>query len=212
MVKAVFIDRDGVVNDYRLHYVKSWEEFAFLPGVFEALADLAKPGRDNLAIVIVSNQAAIGRRIISAETVDDIHRRMIAEIEQHGGRIDLVLYCPHRPDEGCACRKPASGMLRRAAEVLGVDLQQSYLVGDAISDIEAGQNVGCRGTLVLTGRGRGQYFSQEARRRNGFTVARNLQAAADMILADLGLGTATVIDRVSSRLLGVGKRFLRILP
>jgi histidinol-phosphate phosphatase family protein len=132
MRSAVFLDRDGVINANRSDYVKSWDEFAFLPGVFEALRRLREGSR---TVVVVSNQSAIGRGIAAPAVVDAIHRRMRAEVAEHGGRIDAVFYCPHRPDEGCECRKPRPGLLRRAARELGLDLARSYLVGDAVSDV-----------------------------------------------------------------------------
>jgi len=116
---AVFLDRDGVINHNRSDYVKSWKEFVFLPGALEAIARLAASA---YAIVVVTNQSAIGRGIIPVEAVDDIHRRMVRRVQSAGGRIDAVSLCPHRPDEGCLCRKPAPGMLWEAAGQLSIDL------------------------------------------------------------------------------------------
>ena len=151
--RAVFLDRDGVINENRADYVKSWAEFVFLPNVFQPLRDLAQNGLD---VVLVSNQSIIARRILSREQVDAINQCMLAEIERQGGRIDSIYYCPHRPDEGCACRKPRPGMLFRAARDRGLDLSHSYLIGDAVSDVQAGLAAGCRVAMVLTGRGHEQ--------------------------------------------------------
>jgi D-glycero-D-manno-heptose 1,7-bisphosphate phosphatase len=150
---AVFLDRDGVINENRPDHVKSWDEFVFLPGVFEPLRLLARVGRP---IVVVSNQAVINRGLVSRETVEGIHRQMCAEIAHHGGRVDAVYYCPHRPDESCECRKPRPGLLLRAASELRLDLARSYFIGDAFSDVEAALAAGCSPVLVLTGRGQGQ--------------------------------------------------------
>lgn len=179
-MRAIFLDRDGVICNNRSDHVKSWSEFEFLPGVKASLAALSRLG---LPIVVVTNQAAIGRNLVSAEVVEDIHKRMVAEIVAHGGRIDRVIYCPHKPEDECACRKPAPGMLLQAAAEMGIDLNQSYLVGDAATDIQAGQKVGCRNFLVLTGRGVEQLNKAINSGEGHFvTVARNLTEVVYYIL------------------------------
>jgi D-glycero-D-manno-heptose 1,7-bisphosphate phosphatase len=149
-VGAVFIDRDGVINENRSDYVKSWEEFRFLHNSLDALVRLSQ---SNLKVVVVTNQSAIGRRRVSRETVEDIHRRMVQQIEEAGGRVDRVLYCPHHPEDNCECRKPRPGLLAQAGRELDVDFTRSYVIGDALEDIEAGAAIGCRTLLVRTGRG-----------------------------------------------------------
>jgi D-glycero-D-manno-heptose 1,7-bisphosphate phosphatase len=173
------LDRDGVINQRRTDYVKSWDEVVFLPGVFEALRLAAE---SPLAIVVVTNQSAIGRGIVSRADVQEIHRRMADAIRQHGGRIDLALFCPHRPDEGCGCRKPEPGMLSEAAERLNLDLAHSYLVGDALSDLIAGQAVGCQTALVLTGRGREEAQKTSGLPPDGFTIAPDILSAVRWVL------------------------------
>ncbi|HEY75931.1 MAG TPA: D-glycero-beta-D-manno-heptose 1,7-bisphosphate 7-phosphatase [Thermoflexia bacterium] len=179
MRRAVFIDRDGVICRNREDYVKDWEEFHFLPGALDALARLA---RTDLRVVVVTNQSAINRGIVPVDVVESIHARMVEAIEARGGRIDGIFYCPHRPDEGCNCRKPRPGLLLQAAEALDLDLEGSYLIGDAESDLQAGRAVGCRRFMVLTGRGRRQLFRCWVHGERGFTVVVNLQAAVDRIL------------------------------
>lgn len=179
MQKAVFIDRDGVICRNRDDYVKNWREFTFLPGARRALADLAQ--RD-WPIIIVTNQSVINRHIIAREIVEEIHRRMLEAIEAAGGRVDRVLYCPHRPDEGCDCRKPQPGMLLKAAEEFQLNLSQSYLIGDAETDMQAARAVGCKRFLVLTGRGRRQVLNCWLHGERGFSLARNLEAASHTIL------------------------------
>ncbi len=149
MCRAVFLDRDGVINKNRSDHVKSWAEFEFLPGVFDALRELAAL---DVRVIVISNQGAIGRGMTTFEAVDDIHARMLLAVQTQAGRIDDVLYCPHKPDEGCVCRKPKAGMLKLAADKWQLDLSQSFLIGDADTDILAGHEVGCHATLVLTGR------------------------------------------------------------
>jgi len=128
------LDRDGVIIENRTDYVKSWEEVHFLPGAFEALRRLS---RSDYVLVLVTNQSAVGRGIVTLDKTMEINERVVAEIKTKGGRVDASYICPHHPDEGCDCRKPAPGMLLRAAEELKLDLARSYAVGDAVSDIQA---------------------------------------------------------------------------
>ncbi|MDH7487812.1 MAG: D-glycero-beta-D-manno-heptose 1,7-bisphosphate 7-phosphatase [Anaerolineae bacterium] len=172
---AVFLDRDGVINENRPDYVKTWGEFVFLPGVMESLRRLAQ---SDLLIVVITNQSAIGRGLVSLEEAKAINHCMVEEIEWAGGRVDGVFMCPHRPDEGCDCRKPRPGLLRQAAEKLDVDLKRSFLVGDALSDVEAARAAGCQPILVLTGRGREQLTQQT----QGCPVVPDLAAAVEHIL------------------------------
>ncbi len=150
MRAALFLDRDGVLNENRPGHVRRWEEYRFLPGVLGALARAA---RSDLAIVVVTNQSVIGRGFATRDVVDDIHRRMTAEIVASGGRVDAVYLCPHAPEDGCACRKPRPGMLLAAARDLGLDLAGSWMVGDAATDVEVARAAGVRPVLVLSGRG-----------------------------------------------------------
>jgi histidinol-phosphate phosphatase family protein len=144
-VRGIFLDRDGVINENRSDYIKNWEEFTFLPGALDALHALAET---DFCIVIVTNQSAIHRGHVSQEIVEEIHRRMVKQIQKHGGRVDAILYCPHRPDENCACRKPRPGLLLEAAMRYSIDLSRSYLIGDNLSDVAAGQAIGSECVLV----------------------------------------------------------------
>lgn len=188
-MRAIFLDRDGVICENRSDHVKSWGEFEFLPGAKDSLAALS---RLDLPIIVVTNQAIVDRGVVPASVVDDIHRRMVTEVEAHGGRIDRVVYCPHRPEDRCGCRKPEPGMLLQVAGELGIDLAQSYMVGDAATDLVAGQQVGCQTFLVLTGRGF-QQLLPAFRSVEQFTITRNLPAAATHILK-AELGGADVVD------------------
>jgi D-glycero-D-manno-heptose 1,7-bisphosphate phosphatase len=177
--RAIFLDRDGVICRNRFDHVKCWDEFVFLSRAREALARLTYL---DLAIVVVTNQAAINRKLVTVEIVDEIHDRMCREIALAGGRIDRVYYCPHRPDEGCACRKPEPGLMLRAASDLGIELQGSYLVGDAWSDVQAGLAVGCVPYFVMTGRA-GRQAPEAFRQGSGrFRVVADLSEAVTSIL------------------------------
>jgi len=181
--RAVFLDRDGVICRNRADHVKSWNEFVFLSRTREALARLAYL---DLAIVVITNQAAVNREMVTQEAVDDIHRRMVSEIVLAGGRIDGVYCCPHRPEERCGCRKPQPGLLARAAVDLGIELRGSYIVGDAWSDMQAGLAVGCVPFMVMTGRA-GQQAPEAFRLGAGrFRVVSDLSEAVTAILRSEG--------------------------
>jgi D-glycero-D-manno-heptose 1,7-bisphosphate phosphatase len=147
---AVFLDRDGVIVENRPDYIKSWAEVRFLEGSFAALRRLAA---SPMAVVIVSNQSAVGRELMSLETAWELQNRIVAAIEEQGGRIDASYLCPHHPEEGCDCRKPLPGMIHQAARELQLDLQQSWLVGDAVTDMQAAAAANIGAILVRTGRG-----------------------------------------------------------
>ena len=176
----MFLDRDGVIIENRADYVKSWEEVRFLPGASQALQRLRA---SHYALVLVTNQSVVGRDIISLAQALRINCRVIHEIETFRGRMDATYLCPHAPDEGCHCRKPAPGMLLQASEELGLDLTSSYLVGDALSDIQAARAAGVTGILVLTGRGANQSRLLEAEGLRDCPVVKDLEAAVAYILA-----------------------------
>ena len=179
MRTAAFLDRDGVINENRRYYVKSWHEFVFLPGALPSLRRLA---RMPFATIVISNQSAINRGLLSLSEVNDINERMVREVKEAGGRIDGIYICPHRPDEECDCRKPKPGLLCQAADELGIDLASSYLVGDALSDLEAARAAGCTPVLVLTGRGREELLKVGRSGLTGFLLAADLAESVDWIL------------------------------
>lgn len=150
---AVFLDRDGVIIQNRADYVKSLAEVEFLPGALAAVARLASLGG---LVVIVTNQSAIDRGVLSPGAAEAINQHVLAQVQAVGGRVDGIFVCPHRPEAGCACRKPRPGLLLQAAERLGIDLAASVMIGDAVSDLEAGRAAGTQAMLVRTGRGAGQ--------------------------------------------------------
>ncbi|NLE76635.1 MAG: HAD-IIIA family hydrolase [Chloroflexi bacterium] len=178
---AIFLDRDGVLIANRADYVRRWGEAAILPGVPGALARLAA---GPWPIVVVTNQSCIGRGLVAARTVQGIHRRLRAALAAQGGRIDAFYTCPHTPDAGCACRKPQPGLLLQAAQELDLDLAASYLVGDAVGDVQAALAVGAQPLLVLTGRGAAQAQLLTPHQRAVCPVVADLAAAVGWILAD----------------------------
>ena len=177
---ALLLDRDGVLIENREEYVLSWADVEIYPGALEALA---RAGRSPYKIVIVTNQSAIGRGLISLQKAEEINQQLLKKIEAVGGRVDGVFMCPHAPEEGCTCRKPQPGLLFQAAQALSLDLSRSILIGDALSDIRAAQAAGIPQTiLVRTGRGKSQALKAEAEHLKPFLVYDTLAVAlADLI-------------------------------
>jgi D-glycero-D-manno-heptose 1,7-bisphosphate phosphatase len=192
---AIFLDRDGVINENRADHVKCWEEFEWLPGVLSSVRRLSQTG---MPIFVVTNQAIINRKLATEATLSDIHGRMLKTIEQAGGRIDKVFYCPHDNHENCDCRKPKPGMLKQAAQEFGIDLTRSFLVGDSWTDIEAGLAVGASGILVMTGRGRNQGNFARLLTQNAVRIgaACDLADATTMILSALNGEPMTTTPRL----------------
>lgn len=185
---VVFLDRDGVINRDSDQYIKRWSEFAFLPGSLDALARLTAAG---LLLVVVTNQSAVGRGLISLAGLEEIHRRMNSTVEAAGGRLLDILFCPHRPDAGCDCRKPATGMIAEACRRHHLDPAWAVMVGDRAKDIRCGRDAGCRATVLVGLEGRSAVLTELA--RWGIApdqVAPDLAAACDWIIACL-----TVPDR-----------------
>ena len=177
MDPAIFLDRDGVIIKNRNSYVRDWAHVCFYKRSLDAILKLSST---SYKIVLVTNQSAVGRGLISISTADEINRRIVDQIKKSGGRIDGVFMCPHQPDDMCFCRKPQPGLLFEAAKALSIDLKRSILIGDAISDIQAGQNAGIERTiLVLTGRGRMQLTQPAVRNLQPFDVFQSLSHAVN---------------------------------
>jgi histidinol-phosphate phosphatase family protein len=149
--QALFLDRDGVINEDREDYIKSWEEFRFIKGVRTALKKIHQAG---VSVVVITNQSVIGRGLVTEEGLSFIHDRMGQAIQKSGGRITKIYYCPHHPEDHCRCRKPRIGLLKKAVRDLKLDLKKCVFVGDNLKDIQAGNRAGCRTLLVQTGQGK----------------------------------------------------------
>ena len=147
MARAVFLDRDGVINRRAPegHYINSLAEFKILPGVTEAISRLNGSG---FLVLVATNQRCIARGIVPAEVVAQIHATLRQQVEHGGGRIDGVYVCPHDYGDVCNCRKPKPGMLLQAAKDFGLDLSQCWMVGDCATDIKAGHSAGCRTVAI----------------------------------------------------------------
>jgi D-glycero-D-manno-heptose 1,7-bisphosphate phosphatase len=144
---AVILDRDGVLNKRppKAQYVRAWEEFEWLPGAREALR-LFNQAR--YQVIVVSNQAGVGRGAMTESDLRQIHERMAVEAEDAGGRIDALYYCPHDWNYGCECRKPKPGLLFQAQRELSLDLTRTLFIGDDERDAQAAAAAGCPSALV----------------------------------------------------------------
>jgi len=176
MKRAVFIDRDGTINEER-EYLYRTDDFAFIPGAVQAIRLLNDAG---FLVIVVTNQSGVARGYYTEEDVHLLHRHIATQLEQSGARVDAWFYCPHHPSGRgsyalpCRCRKPLPGMLLEAAGRYDIDLESSVMIGDKLVDVEAGRAAGCRPILVRTG-----YGSGEERRCGGdVAVFDDLLAAA----------------------------------
>jgi len=159
-MKAIFLDRDGVINQYPgdTEYVKSWKEFHFLPKVKPALKKLNEHG---FRLFIISNQAGIARGIYPQKELDLITENMLRQLKKVGVDISGVFYCTHRKEDNCSCRKPRTGLIELAISKLQkegahIRIKDSYFIGDTLSDIETGKSAGLRTILVFSGKEQAQ--------------------------------------------------------
>jgi len=182
MKRAVFLDRDGTINR-EVGYLNHPDQIALLPGAARAIKQLNGAG---FLVVVVTNQSGVARGIIAEEQIPLIRDRLMALLKKEGASIDGYYYCPHysggtveKYSVACDCRKPAPGMLKNAARDLGIDLGQSYVVGDKACDVALGRNAGSVAVMVKTG------YGQEEFEKCDFPpdyVADNLKDAAEWIL------------------------------
>lgn len=181
MYPSIFLDRDGVLIENRSDYVRDWSQVKIIP---EAIRALSLAPIKKYKVVIVTNQSAVGRGLLLLETAQDINQRLIRLIRDHGGQIDGVYMCPHQPEAGCFCRKPQPGLLLQAAKDLSLDLKRSWMIGDAWSDVQAGEAAGTQGTILLrTGRGIEQLLQAPPEKMPGNLIFDNLPLAIDAIIS-----------------------------
>ena len=150
MASFVILDRDGVINQDSVDYIKSADEWVALPGSLEAIALLTS---NNIEVYIATNQSGVARGKLTLEALDCIHKKLLREVEKTGGRILDIKYCPHHPEEKCWCRKPNPGLLEDIAATHELSLRDGCYVGDSLKDLKAAESAGCPGILVLTGNG-----------------------------------------------------------
>ena len=181
---GIFLDRDGTINE-EVEFLSTPDQLRLIPGSAEAIRDANAAGFN---VFIITNQSGIARGLLSEQQLSDIHSHLLEILRTHQATIDAVFYCPHHPEMGaapyrreCDCRKPRTGMLVRAAAEFNVDLTQSFVIGDRMFDIQAGNNAGCTSILVLSGYGKEEL---DLCRKNNVPighVANNLYAAMQFI-------------------------------
>lgn len=171
---AVFLDRDGVINRRIPNgYVTRLSEFEFLPDAIPGIRSLAALARP---VIVVSNQAGVAKGLVTVRALEQITAWFVGEVVGGGGRIDAVYYCPHAPADGCRCRKPRAGLFLQAASDFGVDLRQSVMIGDSISDAEAAASAGVRALLLEH-----DLLASDTTPTQGYEVVTDLRAAAAVI-------------------------------
>jgi D-glycero-D-manno-heptose 1,7-bisphosphate phosphatase len=178
--QTVFLDRDGVINVDSPDYIKTWEEFTFIDGSLEAIRRLTE---SNFHIILITNQSIINRKMVPKKELDYIFSMMTKKIQDSGGKITDIFYCPHTPDDQCACRKPLPGLIHQALELYEIDMKKAFMVGDSAKDIECARNAGC-GNLILVQTGNGPEAKETLSLKNIFPdyVAENLLDATKWII------------------------------
>ncbi|MDL2328818.1 D-glycero-beta-D-manno-heptose 1,7-bisphosphate 7-phosphatase [Desulfosarcina sp. OttesenSCG-928-A07] len=186
-ISAVFLDRDGVINVDSPDYIRHENAFHPIPGSLRAISRLT---RVQVPVIVITNQSGIGRGLFSMADLDAIHQKLHQMTTTCGGTITDIFFCPHRPDEGCDCRKPRPGLLIQASLRHRIDLSAAVMIGDSAKDILAGKAAGCgRTLLVKTG--------------NGRDALARLSAAGDLpddVVDDLGAAVTVLLTPGSSNL------------
>jgi D-glycero-D-manno-heptose 1,7-bisphosphate phosphatase len=176
--RLVMIDRDGVINEDSVGFIKSVAEWRPIAGSLAAIAALHRAG---WTVAVVSNQSGVGRGLYTEAALQEIHDHMRERVRAAGGDLAGMYYCPHLPDAGCECRKPRPGMFRALERELGIPVAGAPYIGDRLSDVEAAEAVGARPMLVRTGTGAATEAALAGRR---VPVFDDLAAAARSLLAE----------------------------
>jgi D-glycero-D-manno-heptose 1,7-bisphosphate phosphatase len=188
--KAVFLDRDGTINE-EVGYVNHLDRFRLLPRAGEAIRLL---NQNEIKVIVVTNQSGVARGYFPESLVHLIHQRMEDHLRKEGAYLDGIYYCPHHPDAGeppyrqkCRCRKPETGLIEEAVKDLVIDCSKSYMIGDRGADVEFGRRIGAKAILVLTGYGKGEweYFGDQWKSKPDY-VAQDLFEAVQWILNEEG--------------------------
>ncbi len=177
-MKIVFLGRDGIIDQARPDHVKSEEEAVFRPGVLDALRLLRE---DGWTVFVIGNQPVIGENLVPRSTVEKIHEAKCHTVAEHGGWIEAVLYCPHLPEEGCGCRTPRPGLLLRAAHEYRFKLEGTYLIGDSMTDIVAGQTAGCHCIRLRPDHALQLPVVGEVHRDGSYHIAHDLVGAVSLL-------------------------------
>jgi len=178
-VKLIILDRDGVINEDSDDYIKSAQEWVPIPGSIEAIAALSKAG---YTIAIATNQSGISRHLFDEFDLAAMHQKMCELVEEQGGVISGVFFCPHGPDDGCECRKPAIGLLQQIESEFGTSVTGAPFVGDSAKDLLAAKLAGCVPVLVLTGKGTATRSECSDSELAGVAIHTDLNAFKDALL------------------------------
>lgn len=182
--RLVILDRDGVINHDSDDFVKTPDEWLPIDGSIGAIAKLSSAG---FTVAVATNQSGIGRKLLDKPALDAMHEKLRSLVKEAGGDVDRIVYCPHHPDDGCDCRKPAPGLYQRLSRYYGVPLDGVPVVGDSERDLAAARAMNARPILVLTG--------------NGAKTAADLQQRGDQIetFADLDAAATKLIEETSKK-------------
>ncbi|VAX13246.1 D-glycero-D-manno-heptose 1,7-bisphosphate phosphatase; Histidinol-phosphatase [hydrothermal vent metagenome] len=176
-MKLVILDRDGVINQDSDDYIKSVDEFIPYPDSLDAIARLNQAG---YRVTIATNQSGIGRGYYDEKTLKAMHEKLAQQLAPRGGHIDYIVWCPHRPDQDCDCRKPRPGLLQQIGQHFDTPLNKVVMVGDKPADIEAARAAGARPVLVKTGKG--ERTLAQGTNLEGVPIYANLSAFVDNFL------------------------------
>jgi D-glycero-D-manno-heptose 1,7-bisphosphate phosphatase len=175
----VIIDRDGVINFDSDGYIKCLPEWKPIPGSLEAIATLSQAG---YTVAVATNQSGIARGLFDLDDLEAINAHLHERVAELGGAIAGIFYCPHHPDDGCECRKPAPGLITAIEKELGLSAKGAPFIGDSLKDLQAGLAKGCRPILVKTGKGERTLSELPDYLRSRVPVFDDLTAATDYIL------------------------------
>ena len=177
--KTIVLDRDGVINQDSSSYIKNAEEWIPISGSISAIARLHQA---NFRVIIASNQSGLARGYFDEAALTRMHDKMNSLIEESGGVISAIFYCPHSPDADCSCRKPKTGLLERAEVEFNISLAGDYFVGDSLRDLQAATSFNMKPILVRTGNGRKTEVALSKEIRDQTRIFNDLESAVNWIL------------------------------
>lgn len=177
---VIILDRDGVINHDSDDYIKSEDEWFPIQGSIEAISQLSRAG---FRVCVATNQSGLARGLYDEFTLARIHELLHSVVEEQGGRIEGIFYCPHGPDDNCDCRKPKPGLLNQIEDTLAVSVNGAWFIGDTAKDIGAARAKGCKPILVLTGKGSLTQSTLSAEQLQDVPVFDDLFAAAMYVIA-----------------------------
>ncbi len=182
--RLVILDRDGVINHDSDDFVKTPDEWLPIDGSIGAIAKLSNAG---FTVAVATNQSGIGRKLLDKPALDAMHEKLRSLVKDAGGDVDRIVYCPHHPDDGCDCRKPAPGLYQKLSRHYGVPLDGVPVVGDSERDLVAARTMNARPILVLTGK--------------GAKTAGDLQQRGEVVetFADLDAAATQLIEETSKK-------------